>query len=96
MRATQTLLSDIKNSLNKLIVKNGRLVDDQKKLEVHIAEMQRQLSEAHERILELEDQNRQLKTANAVSGSGGSSVEAKAMINDLVREVDKCLALLNV
>ena len=96
MRATQAILSEVKLGLNKLIDRNGRLVEDQKKLEVYIANLQKQLSEAHDKIMSLEDQNRQLRTAKAVSGGDESSDEAKAKINELVREIDKCLALLNV
>ena len=96
MRATQTLLSDIKQGLNKLIEKNSQLIEDQKKLEVHIADLQEQLTDAQEKILRLEEQNRQLRTAKAVTGENESSDEAKAKINELVREIDKCLALLNV
>ena len=96
MRATQAILSEVKSSLKQLILRNEQLVEDQKKLEVHIADLQKQLTEAHDRIMKLEEQNRQLRTAKAVSGDDESSDEAKAKINELVREIDKCLALLNV
>mgnify|MGYP006939912782 CR=1 FL=1 len=42
--------------------------------------------------------NEELKTArvaNAISGSSDDSYEAKMRINQLVREIDKCIALLN-
>ena len=96
MRATQAILSEVKIGLNKLIDKNKRLSEDQKKLEEHIAKLQFQLTEAHDKIAVLEEHNRQMKTAKAVSGDDESSDEAKAKINELVREIDKCLALLNV
>lgn len=42
--------------------------------------------------------NEELKTArvaNAISGNNNGSYQAKVRINQLVREIDKCIALLN-
>lgn len=42
--------------------------------------------------------NEELKTAkvaNAISGGDNGSYQAKMRINQLVREIDKCIALLN-
>lgn len=42
--------------------------------------------------------NEELKTArvaNAISGNNDGSYQAKMRINQLVREIDKCIALLN-
>ena len=96
MTATKTLLVDLKNNLSLLISKQDRLVEDRKKLEEHIEKLQEQLSGSNEKIISLEEQNRQLRLAKAVSGGNESSGEAKGKINELVREIDKCLALLNI
>lgn len=96
MTATKTLLVDLKNNLSLLISKQDRLVEDRKKLEEHIEKLQEQLSGSNEKIISLEEQNRQLRLAKAVSGGNENSGEAKDKINELVREIDKCLALLNI
>ncbi len=96
MTATKALLVDLKNNLSLLISKQDQLVGDRTKLEEHIGKLQKQLSASNERINSLEEQNRQLRLAKAVSGGNESSGEAKGKINELVREIDKCLALLNI
>ena len=96
MTATKTLLVDVKNNLSLLISKQEQLVGDRMKLEEHIEKLQEQLSASNERISGLEEQNRQLRLAKAVSGGNDNPGEAKDKINELVREIDKCLALLNI
>ena len=96
MNATKTLLVDLKNNLSLLISKQDQLVGDRTKLEEHIEKLQEQLSASNERISGLEEQNRQLRLAKAVSGGNENPGEAKDKINELVREIDKCLALLNI
>jgi len=96
MTATKTLLVDLKNNLSLLISKQDQLVGDRTKLEEHIEKLQEQLSASNEKIISLEEQNRQLRLAKAVSGGNENPGEAKDKINELVREIDKCLALLNI
>jgi predicted nucleic acid-binding Zn-ribbon protein len=96
MTATKTLLVDLKNNLSLLISKQDQLVGDRTKLEEHIEKLQEQLSASNERMSGLEEQNRQLRLAKAVSGGNENPGEAKDKINELVREIDKCLALLNI
>ena len=96
MTATKTLLVDLKNNLSLLISKQDQLVGDRTKLEEHIEKLQEQLSASNEKIIGLEEQNRQLRLAKAVSGGNENPGEAKDKINELVREIDKCLALLNI
>lgn len=96
MTATKTLLVDLKNNLSLLISKQNQLVEDRRKLEEHIEKLQEQLGASNEKIVSLEEENRQLRLAKAVSGVNDNSEEAKDKINELVREIDKCLALLNI
>ena len=60
--------------------------------------IQQLLSEIENLKSENQILNEELKTAivaNAISGSSDDSYEAKMRINQLVREIDKCIALLN-
>ena len=56
------------------------------------------LREERERLIgetqQLNEEIKHLKVANALS-SGGNNKEAKVKISQLVREIDKCIALLN-
>jgi hypothetical protein len=53
------------------------------------------LQERDERIKELETKYDRVKITGALLGEGENAVEAKKKITDLVREIDRCVALLN-
>jgi hypothetical protein len=46
-------------------------------------------------IKELEEKNKKLQLAEAFKGSGADTNEAKLKIGSIVKEIDKCIALLN-
>ncbi len=53
------------------------------------------LQERDERIKELETRYERIKFSGALSGDGENALEAKKRITELVREIDRCVALLN-
>ena len=53
------------------------------------------LHEREERIKELEIKYERVKLSGALLGEGENAFEAKKKISELVREIDKCVALLN-
>ncbi len=88
--------------LNELKFKVERLI----KLYIASLETKRiQESRINELLTEIESLksenkilNEELKTArvaNAISGNNDGNYQAKMRINQLVREIDKCIALLN-
>jgi predicted nucleic acid-binding Zn-ribbon protein len=58
-------------------------------------ELKRALQERDGRIKELELKYERIKLAEAFLGEGENTQEAKRKINELVREIDRCVALLN-
>lgn len=54
------------------------------------------LDEAQENVCRLEENYKALKTARMIEVSGDDVRESKARIAHLIREVDKCIALLDV
>jgi hypothetical protein len=44
---------------------------------------------------ELEKKYERIKLSGAILGDGENTVEAKRRINELMREIDKCIALLD-
>lgn len=54
------------------------------------------LDEAQEDVCRLEENYKALKTARMIEVSGDDVRESKARIAHLIREVDKCIALLDV
>jgi hypothetical protein len=53
------------------------------------------LHSREERIKELETKYERVKLTGALLGEGDNAVEAKKKITELVREIDRCVALLN-
>jgi len=53
------------------------------------------LHEREEKYKELEIKYERIKLSGALLGEGGNALEAKKKITELVREIDKCVALLN-
>ena len=53
------------------------------------------LQERENKIKELEIKYERSKLSGALLGEGENASEAKIKINELVREIDKCVALLN-
>jgi len=54
-----------------------------------------QLQDRDTRIRELEIKYERIKLSGALLGEGESAVEARRKITELVREIDRCVALLN-
>jgi chromosome segregation ATPase len=55
----------------------------------------RYLHERDEKVKELENKYERIKISGALMGEGEGAIEAKQKINELVREIDRCVALLN-
>lgn len=54
-----------------------------------------QLQERDDRIKELESKYDRIKISGALLGEGENAAEAKKKITELVREIDRCVALIN-
>ena len=59
------------------------------------AELETELKKRDVRISELEEELKVMKTAGSIQGNGADAAEAKGRISEMVREIDKCIALLN-
>jgi hypothetical protein len=53
------------------------------------------LDDREVKLKELEIKYDRIKLTGALLGEGGNALEAKKKITELVREIDKCVALLN-
>ncbi len=57
--------------------------------------LKNQLQEREDRIKDLEIKYERVKLSGALLGEGEHATEAKKKITELVREIDRCVALLN-
>lgn len=85
----------LKGKVEKLL---GRFEEMQKELDAERSEresLQRALRNRGEELEELENNYNKLQLSGAIKGDEESARLARKRINNLVREIDKCIALLN-
>lgn len=85
----------LKKKVNELI---GRYEETQKDLAALRSEkekIEQELGDKEEKLLILEEKHNKLQLSGAIKGDEESTRLARKRINKLVREIDKCIALLN-
>jgi len=94
-RSYQDAILRLKNKLQDFItlyeqteVENMQLIEENTKLKD-------ELHKCHQRSQELESSNERLKLAGSFSLNEEDAKDAKQKVNQMVREIDKCIALLN-
>lgn len=93
MKDLSLLVSNIKQKTEKLVAKQQLLEKENKNLVVEIEEVKKELEDKSQQILELNEKVKLLKLAKNVDGE--STKEVKLKINEMVREIDKCIAQIN-
>jgi hypothetical protein len=89
------LLDEFKVKLDKLIGLNLRLKNEKLVLVEEQFQLKEQIRLLALKNSELVKKEEDLKFAKSLLGAVDDSHEAKIKINRLVREIDKCIALLN-
>jgi archaellum component FlaC len=94
MNETDKLLISISDKINKLVGRNDALKKEVRDFSVKVAELENIVKGKNTEIENLTEQNNILKISKAVRTEEGA-VDTKKRINELVREIDKCIGLLN-
>lgn len=95
-------MNNLSDTLDGLLLKAERLIrvnelmrEENTRLYNANKQMKESLEEQIKELEELEEKYRVLKLAKSFSGDNEKSLDAKQKINEFVREIDKCIALLN-
>jgi len=86
-------IEGIKNKIKKLALRNNRLVEKIAELEQHTEYLKEQLETEIAKNKNLDDESTNLQIAHALERTNPKM--AKQKINEILREIDKCYALLN-
>jgi hypothetical protein len=89
------LLRELKENLDKLIGLHQKMKADR---QFHIEEIKRLNEQINLLTFSNQDFSKKVEDfrfAKSLAGANGDSHEAKIKINRLVREIDKCISLLN-
>jgi len=85
----------LNRKLDELLIRYNNLKTENEEYKKNIEALERMLQEKEERIKELETRYERVKLTGALLGEGENASEAKKKITELVREIDKCVALIN-
>ena len=91
-----TLISGrLRSKLEKLLHLHKKLKEDNNKLLEERKDLLKKIEEYKNSINKLEEKNKVAKLAETLLKTNENSSEVKLKIKELVRELDKCIALLN-
>ena len=94
-------MQEFANKLLSIQQKVDKLIENSKSIEKHNKLLNSDLNELKEKNnifasnnKRLTEENKKIKIGNSIKGSQNSS-DVKLKINEYLREIDKCIALLN-
>ncbi len=89
------LLNDLKRNTQQLFEKYNELEQKNKMLSNQVENLKQEIELMEHEKIELGRSYEQLKVANRILSERDENGEAKQKIDFLIREIDKCIALLN-
>ena len=91
----KTIINNIGLKVGKLIEKGNQLKSEKKSLQQDNDTLDAQLQEKKKQIVALQDKVKLMNISKSVDVSKEEVKETRLKINEYVREIDKCIALLN-
>lgn len=90
-----SIVTSLNSKIEKLIFLHRNLEEEKMRLNAEKQDLLKIIQELKIKCNYLEEQNKAIRMAKDLMEEGGDSMGLKLKINELVREVDKCMALLN-
>ena len=90
-----TVIEAIKEKVNRLVADNRRLRDEFEKVTQQRDRLKTENRDLAQQIDRLEQRIKVLELRESLTGDSKDAKIARARVNRLMREVDKCIALLN-
>jgi DNA anti-recombination protein RmuC len=91
----KNLIINLEENIKKLISQNKELKSEMNTLVDDLHKSKQELMLAHKDILDLQSKYDNLKIARTLSGDSEDVKHSQERISKLVREINKCIALLN-
>lgn len=91
----QAALNNLKRKIETIISKYKQSSSDKLRFEIELTEAKIALENSNNKVKELESRISNLLLAEAFKTSSVDVKEAKQKIGKIVKEIDKCIALLN-
>ena len=85
----------MRSKVEELINAYAGLREELVRIRLEKEELSRELNSKEKEIDDLRNEFNRVKLSGAILGEGEKSHDARKRINELVREIDNCIALLN-
>ncbi len=85
----------LRRSVESLVYEYEKMVELTANLKDELSAVKQQLAEKNEEVKELQTRYERAKFSGAILGSGEDALTARKRVSELVREIDKCIALLD-
>ncbi|MEO5641726.1 MAG: hypothetical protein ABIQ40_06125 [Bacteroidia bacterium] len=95
MKSIASIIKGLKAKTEKMLHLQEALQNDNAQLKLKINKLQSRVEELETSKGKLEDSYKTLQLAQNISGDNDKNLAIKLKINELVREIDKCIAQLN-
>ena len=92
---TQIVVGKLKSHIEQIISKYELALSENVSLKGQLQEVLEELEEKNSRIKDLEQKVEQMQLAQVFVASSNDVKEAKKRIGKIVREIDKCISMLN-
>ncbi len=89
------ILEGIKDKIQSIKDRMQEQSDENNRLKMKNDDLQQVVQQKQSIIDELEQKNQQLSLVKSIMADSADAHDAKIRINRIVREIDKCIALLN-
>ena len=95
MQNLSTRLSEIRTKVEKLVEENRLLKNENESMRDRIEGLERTVELQKNTLSELTEQNKLIKLAKNLAPEDSDTEELKNKVNELIREIDRCIDLLN-
>jgi len=89
------ILEGIRQKIRSLKVRLEEQHEENVRLKQQYEDLKKSVQQKQSMIDELEQKNQKLSLVKGITADGEESHDARIQINKIVREIDKCIALLN-
>ncbi len=93
MKDLSALVANLKIKAEELVGKYQLVTEQNKQLSNEVVELKEELNKRSQQLVEMENKIKLLKISKSVDSE--STKDVKLKINEMVREIDKCIAQIN-
>ena len=93
MKDLSALVANLRRKAEKLVENYQVVIEQNKQLSNEVLELKEELNKRNQQLSEMENKIKVLKISKSVDSE--STKDVKLKINEMVREIDKCIAQIN-